>query len=173
MTDKQLSILGEKLYSAVLAAHLSPPALADLARAILARRPWAELGPRTKISTFVVAASLSGCAREPADIPSPADAGFPPHPVDAGGELPFDDLTPTPDLSPTRGTEPPASSDDRPPVADLHPAASSSSDDLGAVPAVALDASGEEIAAESDDASSEPTDPGSRALTNSLDGPAA
>ena len=67
MTDKQLSALGERLYFAVIAARLSPPALADLARAILERRPWSELGARTKIATFLVAASLSGCAGEPSE----------------------------------------------------------------------------------------------------------
>jgi hypothetical protein len=75
MTDKQLSALGERLYFAVLAARLSPPALADLARAILERRPWSELGARSE-STLATDSKSA-----------------PPH-VDESADLAFDDITP-------------------------------------------------------------------------------
>jgi hypothetical protein len=61
MTDKQLSALGERLYTGLVAARLTDPALTQLMSAVRQRRSWSELDERAKISVFVVAAKLEGC----------------------------------------------------------------------------------------------------------------
>lgn len=95
MTDRELSTFGERLYSAILAARLSEPAMRDLAQAIEDRRPWTHLGKRSKISIFVVAAQFERVEAEAtsgiseADTPpdeSPSEAECEPPARAAGNE---------------------------------------------------------------------------------------
>jgi hypothetical protein len=59
MTDQELSTFGERLYTAIISARLSQPALQDLAENIEAQKPWDVLGDRTKIAVFLVAARMA------------------------------------------------------------------------------------------------------------------
>ena len=176
MTDKQLSALGERLYSAVLAARLSPPALADLARAILERRPWSELGARTKIATFLVAASLSGCAGEPSESTLATDPkSAPPH-VDEPADLAFDDITPALQAAAVTSSSEPVGDPETISAAD-DPAshASTITPDAGGIADTA--AAGEQPAEEGFEdqggENAEESEDSSRVVTKSLDGSAA
>jgi hypothetical protein len=86
MTDQELSSLGERLYGAIIAAQLSEPALEDLANAISTRRPWTNLGERTKIAVFVVATQLADMDGDSSEAVIEEVVVGPPPPVDVADE---------------------------------------------------------------------------------------
>lgn len=93
MTDQELSSFGERLYGAILRAHVSDACLRDLTVALRARTPWKALPSGTKLSLLIAAAGLERPAEELSDAaPSGVDAGVlpylePPPPVAIDDDL--------------------------------------------------------------------------------------
>lgn len=111
MTDKDLAVYGERLWTAIIATELAPIEIGGLTAALRARTPWSEMGPGLKLALFRIARN----APPPEASPEPVDA---PVEAEAAGEPAADDGPPFHDRAAPDMASAADRPDDKDPTAD-------------------------------------------------------